>query len=335
MKAYPTLLLPVFLLYYCFCCECLPQPPINTQNLQSPLLSKYSVKFQPVSIKIDNITQSYPVTFLNKLLSSVPKRDKAIDNVSISFGHLDQTIVNSKHNENGLTLLVGRSASGKSTLLRIIAQVEKPVSGQMYVNDHECFKEDQSHTRIAAPTTTASAAKPIIIDSKPDCYDTKTSVYQRIFNSIPEITINIENQIYSKENIKDLKETVIIEFAQNLGFTLDELHSSTPADLTPSQQFLFGLACTCMESCFASKLLFINEENKHIVIPCPVLLLDELLDKETSGVANKVGHGLLSLSQKGAIVIVATHRPQYLMNVAERVVTLSSGKILMTEYPNQ
>ncbi len=330
MKAYSTLILPVVLLYYCFCCESLPQPP--TQNLQPPL-SNYSVKFQPSSIKIDNITQSYSVTFLLKLLSSVPKRDKAIDNVSISFGHLDQTIVTSKHNKNGLTLLVGRSASGKSTLLRIIAQVEKPVSGHMYVNDHECFKEDQSHIRIDTPT--AGAAKPIIIDSKPDCYDTKTSVYQRIFNSIPEITINIENQkMFSKENIKDLKETVITEFAQNLGFTLDELHSLTPADLTPSQQFLFGLACASMESCFVSKLL-INEENNNILIPCPVLLLDELLDKETSGVANKVGHALLSLSQKGAIVIVATHRPQYLMNVAERVITLSSGKILMTEYPNQ
>ena len=75
----------------------------------------------------------------------------------------------------------------------------------------------------------------------------------------------------------------------------------------------------------------INNDCTEIEIPHPVLLLDELLDKETSSIANTVGKGIQNLTRKGAIVLAATHCPAYLTDCADRLVTLSGGKILMNE----
>ena len=74
--------------------------------------------------------------------------------------------------------------------------------------------------------------------------------------------------------------------------------------------------------------------NQKERIECPILLLDELMDTEHSDVAKSVGNGLLRLTARGAIVIAATHRPHHLSGVADRVVTLSSGRILLQDYPN-
>lgn len=283
----------------------------------------HTLVFKPTSITIESVIQSYPITLLNKIFSSVPKREKAIDNISLVFGHVEDNPGNVNDRNYGFTLLVGRSASGKSTLLRLLAQMEQPISGEMFVNGRQIIMEDSHQNSILSP-------KPIIIDSKPDCFDTKTSVFQRILDSIPNIKFDVDMNS-SPSEIKSLKENIVYEVATNLGFTKDQLNSCTPSDLTPSQQYLFGLACSCVESSFTSKL-HIDKENSVIEIPCPVLLLDELLDKETSGVASKVGNALLTIAKQGGVVVVATHRPEYLMAMAERVVTLSSGRILSIEY---
>ena len=300
--------------------------------------SNHIIQFKPSSIRTEAITQTYPETFLNKLFSSVPRREKAIDNISLSFGHFDSINEKKPLSEtcgSGLSLLVGRSASGKSTLLRILAQMEEPKSGQMVLNGSSCFMHNQqkgenSHGIEMSMNEASVAPKPIIIDAKPDCFDTKSSLFQRILECIPEFSIDFQKQEVNQQQLESLKENVVCEYAQILGFTLDQIHSYTPSDLTPSQQYLFGLVCSSVESSFAANLK-LNEDNV-LEIPRPILLLDELLDKETSGVANKVGDRLLNLTEKGGIVIAATHRPQFLTGVAERVVTLSSGKVLKVEY---
>ena len=275
----------------------------------------YNLVFKPSGIKLKDVTKSYEETIFKKLFSSVPRRDRAIDNITIGFGCLDTNNEDiNRDMKAGPTVLVGRSASGKSTLLRILSQTEEPDSGQI------CVKNS------------IVSAKPIIVDSKVDCYDTQKSVYRRIFDSFPMLSIDLQHKL-NTEDQRLLKKDLIHEFSQRLGLFID-LHAVKPSDLTPSQVYLFGLICSSIESSI-TKDLCTNGTSNVIEIPYPVLLLDELLDKETYGVANKVGEGLLNLAQNGAIIVAATHRPEFLVNVASRVVTLSSGKILNIEYLNQ
>ena len=291
----------------------------------SSLSSKSSTTnfvLSPSCIVTNGLCQSYPVTLLNKLFSSVPKREKAINNISINFGHCDN---DGQEKQEGLTLLVGRSASGKSTLLRILAQWEEPTTGTLVINGQNCFSKDDdsiNHTNIP---------NPIIIDSKPDCYDSKSSVYQRLLETVPDSALGVV-LTNSEDNTRITKEMIVVELAQIMGFTNEQLHELCPSDLTPSQQYLFGLTQGCLQSILERMGICKTHYDEQYVVPAPILLLDELLDKETSGVAKRVGMGLQNLTRHGGIVIAATHRPQYLLDVADKVVTLSSGKILSVEH---
>ena len=140
------------------------------------------VQLKDSFIRTENITQCYPQTLVTKLFSSVPKREKAVDSISLSFGH--------QHEYNDrYTILVGRSASGKSTLLRLLALLERPVSGNLFLNGNEYSFQDNKegpNAKVFFTDKACKVPKPIIIDSKPDCYDKKSSILQHILNSTPE-----------------------------------------------------------------------------------------------------------------------------------------------------
>ncbi len=277
-------------------------------------------------MRTENITQSYPQTLVTKLFSSVPKREKAVDCISLSFGHQHEC-------DDRFTILVGRSASGKSTLLRLLALLERPVSGNLFLNGNKYSYSFQSKEGTKAKASfvdkTHAIPKPVIIDSKPDCFDNRSSIIQRILDLTPEPHCIESLKVNNAEEMKKLKQNVVERFSDIVGLQKEQLYSSKPSNLTPSQQYLFGVVCACMESSFVN--LSINTENV-VEIPSPILLLDELLDRETSDVANKVGQALLNLTEMGSIVIAATHRPQYLTSTAKRTVTLSSGRVLTEQY---
>ena len=275
----------------------------------------------PSQIMARHLTQSYPETIFSKLFSSVPKRDFAIKDISLDFGWnpiLGSEESQTRNNNLGLTLLVGRSASGKSTLLRIISGQEEPLSGSLCINSQKIYQEKDNQERTAQPVT---------IDSKPDCYDDNFNVLDRIMQA------GYKSLSFSKEKVPIILNDLAIEFATLLG--LKGQLSKNPSELTPSGQYLFGLCCACMESSCHSLNLEEALNQDVVSICCPILLLDELMDAEHPDIAKTVGKGLLKLTSTGAIVIAATHRPQHLKSVADRIITLSSGKVLLQEFPNE
>lgn len=269
----------------------------------------------PTEIECFALTQSYPVTLMSKLFSSVPKREFAIEDITLSFGkqtdeaNQDEHAMNSER-INNFVLMQGRSASGKSTLLRILSGTEQPQSGNVLLNGSNLYDDS------GASDNTVLLPKPVFMDTKPDCYDKKYTVLERIISAAGVETSTI---------IEGLAQ----EFASILNLSDAQLNDSPPA-LSPSGQYLFGIACACMESSCASMQKSVDghgeNQSSH-----PVLLLDELLDKESSLVAKTVGKGIQQLTRRGAIVLCATHRPEYLRECADRLVTLSGGKILVNE----
>lgn len=79
----------------------------------------YGLSFQslPTCLKINQVTQSYPPTLFRTLFSSVPKRDLAVNNITLKV-------------QSELLNILGASSSGKSTILRLVlGENESPVSG--------------------------------------------------------------------------------------------------------------------------------------------------------------------------------------------------------------
>jgi len=271
------------------------------------------------------------VTLLNKLFSSVPKREFAIEDVNLKFG-TSRTVVEDDPDNLSLlnfNLLVGRSASGKSTILRIVSGKEKPIKGQVMLNECNIYSLNERNAELSMP-------KPIMLDSKPDCFDDRSTVMERIVAA----AMNTNNKKCNEDSEssttssfeKNCFELLAREYATMLNLSDNEL-SKVPSGLSPSGQYLFGIALACMESTSATAILRrsddTSERGSEVEVSLPILLLDELLDSETSAIADKVGQGLRNLTQRGGVVLAATHRPEYLSNVADRVITMSGGEVLM------
>jgi energy-coupling factor transporter ATP-binding protein EcfA2 len=248
----------------------------------------------------------------------------------------------------GVIIIDGRSASGKSTILRLLAGLESPVEGRLFINGQEIKVGDAPRRDVpswmqvgppfissqSASFHTDSLVQPVIIDGKPDFANSLT-VLERIY----QIGRDAMQNIFKKQDLvgKDeddarvrLLQMLALEFAQLLHLT-EEQYSCTPSNLSPSGQFLFGMACACMVSVAPSvAALDLNHStNEHsISIPCPILLFDELFDSEHSSTVEKCKAGITNLINQGGVVISVTHRPSYFMKMASRCITMSGGKVL-------
>ncbi|KAL7496707.1 hypothetical protein ACHAWT_004873 [Skeletonema menzelii] len=269
-----------------------------------------AVPARPSCVHIDKLSKQYPVTLLIKLFSSVPKREYAIQDINLTFG---------QKKDDGVVLLVGRSASGKSTLLRLIAGMEMPTQGCVSINGHKITQILDGEAKgvgsrmpswiKVGKISQSTESQPVILDGKPD-FDDSLTVMERIL------------KMSSGDNIAQ-SELLANDFVNLLG--LDGQLKSLPSALSPSEQYLFSIACACMVSVSPA----IKEHNDNDSdIPYPILLLDELFDTEVPSTVEKCDKGITNLIQCGAVVISATHRPNYFKGMSKRIVTLSGGKVL-------
>ena len=261
-----------------------------------------SISYDPSGVVLDGATISYPETLMGKLFSSVPKRPHAVDDITASFGTSNANRVP--------TILVGRSASGKSTLLRLICGDDVPTSGSVEID---------------------GLARPVIIDRKPPMDDSKS-----VLDGIMASGMQKKGGQKGTNEHDVIVQQVATDLATTLGLTSQQLQSK-PSSLSPSGLFLFGLACGCIRSVMpaldAIGAQRPDTDNSSSSLPGPILLLDELFDFEHPDVPAKCCPGIDSLVQDlGAVVIIATHKPHHWESLeSRRVVALSSGRILSEE----
>ncbi|CAB9510859.1 (ABC) transporter [Seminavis robusta] len=180
--------------------------------------------------------------------------------------------------QSEIVLLQGASSSGKSALMKLMAgHEEKPTSGSI-------------HKR--------STAVPIWLADKPP-YDNQNTV-QELLERETQLSFDL-----NEEKSRPFVKTVISTISTML--QLDPQHQQqTPAQLSPSENYKLRLALACLQSSLPRLLL----HDATIVIPAPILLLDEWLDLETQAISSKVQEALLHLvTGSGAIVVCATHKP--------------------------
>ncbi len=299
--------------------------------------------------------------------------------MNLSFGHMPETSSSSSSmssprsstpssssidttnavNDDGVVLLVGRSASGKSTLLRLLAGTERAVGGGRIVGGgvghrHRGFEGASERTMMEGV-----APRPIVLDRKPD-FDDALTVAERIVRAGIDAVHDCGVDVGRKPRIVDrdadkegggesppsrlgahdrsmvggdstplLLQTLADDVASLLTLTNEHLRS-LPSELRPSSQYLFGIACACMMSmapCVADD----PDGARLDGVRYPIILMDELFDVEHPSIVENCGTGIINLIRAGGVVISATHRPGHFRCITSRTITLSGGKVLMDE----
>lgn len=275
-----------------------PSPTFSSRLF---LPASQSVEFVPSSVHLENVCLQYPVTLARRLFSSVPRRDYAVDHVTLSLTPCE------------VVLLQGASSSGKSALMKLILGQEQPTEGTVTI-------KSESEGKIAAI--------PVYLADKPPIDNTNT--VQQILQQAAQKGANLGE--LGADFVLQLM--LIQSICQCIG--IDEaVLSQKPAHLSPSQNYRIRLAEACLKSSVPVDTYYATLLQGQILqIPAPILLLDEWMDFETRDSSQKVEESILQLlKETGAVVICATHKPDLWRELARatpytRQITMSAGRIL-------
>lgn len=191
--------------------------------------------------------------------------------------------------------LIGPSGGGKSTLLRIIAGLEKPDSGRLHLNDREVIyreRELMAHRRSVG------------------------TVFQA-FNLFPHLTA-LQNITLPLEKVHQHKPPKARQIAEEIleRFQLSEHGHKPPAQLSGGQRQRVAIA-------------------RAISIKPKLLLFDEptsALDPEMTAEVLEV---IEELRKEGRDLVLVTHQMGFAHRIADQVALLSRGQIMECGPPSQ
>ena len=196
--------------------------------------------------------------------------------------------------------------------------------------------------------------QPVILVGKPD-FDDTLSVMERIVQMGEDAVRRLEKyagwwkqptthestrsvSIPNNDDAAILSVTMMLQLlAKDITslLTLTPMQvSCRPSELSPSGEYLFGIACGCMMSMAPSVVLAASSnistsecddenENYGVIAYYPILLLDELFDTEHPSIVESCSRGMLNLVRAGGVIVSATHRPAHFRGMSARTITLS------------
>jgi energy-coupling factor transporter ATP-binding protein EcfA2 len=267
----------------------------------------------PVTVTLQQVSHAYDISLARRLFSSEPRREYALQNISCSFCRK-------------LVMLTGDSSSGKSTLLRLIAgsssntatsnpgvSGKATTAGSIYIGCH--------HPDSSISTTTSDPfcrpPTPIYLDQRP-VFSTSNrhTVYQLLHDEILKKE-NVHSPIVPHQYLVN----VLMETLTKV-FEAQTWMDKFPNQLSTSEIYKLRLMVASVEGMLGKnkqqkyddddkRNLLDYDDDDAVVLPAPILLLDEWMDKETSSVIQSVQDGLVRLvDMTGAVVISITHKPE-------------------------
>mmetsp|Transcript_44343 Transcript_44343/g.106817 ORF Transcript_44343/g.106817 Transcript_44343/m.106817 type:complete len:346 (+) Transcript_44343:26-1063(+) len=274
-----------------------------------------NICWHPCSIQVSNVSHQYPDTLWRKLTSSEPRRQFAVEDLSLSL------------DEPEFVLLLGDSSSGKSTLLRLILGLETPISGTIEIISNNDDK-------------TIQPAVPVLLDQRP-VYSNRPQTVQVL---LQERLTQMKKQPPQLQENKALVQKILESLCDTMDLPLDKKGS----DLSPSEAYRCTLAEASLESMLTGQCqkdqigdgtITDNSPKSSSSFPAPILFLDEWMDKETSTVVQNVQASIMKLVKRGAIVVSITHKPNLYKrhstleeeeegSSSVRSITLRRGKIV-------
>lgn len=203
---------------------------------------------------------------------------KALDNVNLEI------------EEGEFIAIVGASGSGKSTLLHIIGGVDKPTSGNVFLENEDIYNlNDDEQSQIRR---------------------NKISIIYQFYNLIP--TLNVRENIILPTLLdnKQYDANHLDELINLLG--LSERIAHLPNELSGGQQQKVAIARALMNK---PRILLADE---------PTGNLDSSNSKEIMELLKK------SNEKYHQTIVIVTHDSQ-LARYANRIITISDGKIIKDE----
>ncbi|MBV9673944.1 MAG: amino acid ABC transporter ATP-binding protein [Verrucomicrobia bacterium] len=192
-------------------------------------------------------------------------------------------------------VLIGPSGGGKSTLLRIIAGLERPDSGNLFLNDKKVIYQEREllfHRRSVGTVFQAYNLFPHL------------SALQNI--SLPLEKVHGHSRVEAKRTAKEILDR----------FQLLEHAGKSPAQLSGGQRQRVAIARAIS---IRPKLLLFDE---------PTSALDPEMTAEVLDV-------IAELRQEGRDFVLVTHQMGFARSVADQVALLSGGRIVECGQPQQ
>jgi ABC-type dipeptide/oligopeptide/nickel transport system ATPase subunit len=304
--------------------------------VQGPGASQHPVvRYIPQSIEFRHVSHQYPISLTRRLWSSVPLREWALYNLTLTL------------EPKQLALVTGASSSGKSTLLHLILQQQQPTHGSVTITRHSAVHSQKRRLPAVAST-------PILLDQKPP-FESKQTI-ESLLNSVCKNKIkkrpyNDDDSSLSSVALWNAVATSLMRIVDlNDDKKVPRMQSQVvPSQLSPSEQYRFEIVRACLQSMSTAALeragtnatndanCTKNTNNMNeidgrcdndddvtveVSVTSPILLLDEWLDKEPTSIVQTVERALLRLlNETGAIVCVVTHKPERWGMVQETTTT--------------
>ena len=220
-------------------------------------------------IKVENISKTFIKKDDNKLL--------AVNNVSLEV------------NKGEIVCLIGPSGSGKSTVLRCINGLERPESGNVYIDGEKLdFDNKEKFRKIRS----------------------KMGFVFQHFNLFPNMTV-LENLTLALINVlkvdKDKANEIGIKFLKRVG--LEDKKDEYPNKLSGGQKQRVAIA----------RALCLNPE---------IMLFDEPTSALDPEMVIEVLQVMQELANEGMTMMVVTHEMGFCKTVADRIIFLEDGVIV-------
>ncbi|SJL82592.1 histidine ABC transporter ATP-binding protein HisP [Vibrio palustris] len=202
-------------------------------------------------------------------------------------------------NAGDVISIIGSSGSGKSTFLRCLNFLEKPSSGNIYINGNEIdMKKD------------ANGELNVINKKELQKMRTQLTMVFQHFNLWEHMTV-LENVIAAPINVLKMSKQEAMTrgkaYLQEVGID-ERAYDQYPAQLSGGQQQRVSIA-------------------RALTMEPEVLLFDEptsALDPELVGEVLKI---MQKLAEEGKTMVVVTHEMGFARHVSNHVVFLHQGKI--------
>ena len=198
-------------------------------------------------------------------------------------------------NEGEVVVVIGPSGSGKSTLLRCINMLEKPDSGEVWIDDVQIngHKVNVNHVRQ------------------------KMGMVFQHFNLFPHLTV-MKNITLAPVKLKKMTQEQADEKAKELLkiVGLEDKANAYPKQLSGGQQQRIAIA-------------------RSLAMEPEIMLFDEptsALDPEMVGEVLEV---MKKLAQSGMTMVVVTHEMGFAREVGSRILFMDGGGILEQGSPTE
>ena len=217
-------------------------------------------------------------------------------NVYKNFGKLEVLKgINLKIEKGEVVTLIGPSGSGKSTILRCMNLLEKPTSGQVFING----------TDITAPKTDIQQIRKNI-----------GMVFQH-FNLFPHMTV-MENMTYAPVRVNKMSkseaEAKAMELLKLVGLT--EKAGTYPGKLSGGQKQRIAIA-------------------RALAMEPAIMLFDEPTSALDPEMVKEVLEVIKELAHTGITMTLVTHEMGFAREVADRICFIDEGQILEDVPPDE